>query len=64
MGPIISDTRGIAADGFAGAIEQFSVIFSAIWSFIMDNWVFAIFVIVPIVGAIIAWVVSFFNGRK
>lgn len=56
------------ADGggvdFANAIAQFSSVFGSIWSFIMDNWVFAIFIIIPVVGAILAWVISFFNGRK
>lgn len=49
---------------FANAISQFSVVFSSIWSFIMENWVFAIFIIIPVVGGVIAWIISFFNGRK
>ncbi len=66
MGPILPFETYAEGGGvdFSSAIAQFSAVFSSIWSFIMENWVFAIFIIIPVVGAVIAWIISFFNGRK
>lgn len=56
-------TYFLAVSSIGDAIEEFTTVFSKVWSFLTSNWYFSALIIIPIAGLVISSILGFIRSR-
>lgn len=54
----------LALSGISDALQEFTTIFSSVWTFLTSNWYFTALIIVPIGGLVISTILGFIRSSR
>lgn len=53
-----------AISSISDAIDEFTSIFSSVWTFLTSNWYFSALIIIPVAGLVISVILGFIRSSR